>query len=291
MNWLRFRFGYYLFSGTFLILGLIGILRGGLQPALEFTGGSELVIETAVEPEKIESTLKTIDENDETLTVEGTRWVGQRATLQLSQLTEEQKNAFLLKLNVNLEQPAREVHFQSIGPAMSRELILKTGYAIVLGVLSILLYLWWQFKDWRFGLAGVLAMLHDSFILLGAFAWLGLLLHMKVDLLFVTALLTTLSFSVHDTIVIFDQIRELGQQGNRDSSLSKRISQAITQTLPRSLNNSFTIIFMLIALWLLGGESLRSFTVALLIGTITGTYSSTFVAVPLYSDLQKRRRK
>jgi preprotein translocase SecF subunit len=290
MNWLRFRFGYYLFSGIFLLFGLIGILRGGLQPALEFTGGSELVVDTDIAQQQVENTIKTIDEADESVSVAGFHWVGQRLTLQLSQLSEEQKNVFVQKINTGIEKPLSEVHFQSVGPAMSQELILKTGYAIVLGVFSILIYLWWQFKDWRFGLAGVLAMLHDSFILLGSFAWLGILLNMKVDLLFVTALLTTLSFSVHDTIVIFDQIRELGQQGNRDASLNTRISQAITQTLPRSLNNSFTIIFMLIALWLLGGESLRSFTVALLIGTITGTYSSTFTAVPLYFDLQKRRQ-
>lgn len=290
MNWLRFRYIYYLLSGAILLFGFIGILRGGLQPALEFTGGSELVIDTQQSPAELETIIKGEDENNASFSISAYQWEGQRLTLQLTQISEEQKGVLLQAVNSKLEQPLLEVRFQTIGPAMSRELIMKTVYAIALGIFSILIYLWWQFKDWRFGMAGVLAMVHDSIILLGCFSWLGLLLNMKVDLLFVTALLTTLSFSVHDTIVIFDQIREQGKSGNRDIPMSIRISQAITQTLPRSLNNSFTIIFMLVTLLLLGGTSLRSFSVALLIGTITGTYSSTFVAVPLYFDMQKRKK-
>jgi len=121
-------------------------------------------------------------------------------------------------------------------------------------------------------------MLHDSLILLGSFSLLGHFFGVQVDLLFVTAVLTTLSFSVHDTIVVFDRIRELS---NTPAKEVDNINQAITDTIVRSLNNSLTIIFMLLALLLMGASSTKHFILALLIGTIIGTYSSTFTAAPL----------
>jgi preprotein translocase subunit SecF len=288
MNWLRLRFFSYAVSSLFILTGIVGLLLGGLKPALEFTGGSELTIESDVETaalqEAVYSAEAVLGENKRVLDI---RTVQNQAIIVLDEINFEDKEVYLAQVQQKLNQPVTEVSFQTVGPAFSSELIIKTLYAIVLGIVSILLYLWWQFKSWRFGVAGILAMGHDSFILLGSFAWLGLLMGIKVDLLFVTALLTTLSFSVHDTIVIFDRIRELRLEKGRSHDEKWIINTAITQTLPRSLNNSLTIIFMLLALLLLGGESLRWFSLALLIGTITGTYSSTFTAVPLYYDSQK----
>lgn len=131
-------------------------------------------------------------------------------------------------------------------------------------------------------------MLHDTTILVGAFAWFGWFFGVRVDVLFVTAVLTTLSFSVHDTIVVFDQVREL-QRKKRIIDVAERANLALSQTLTRSINNSMTILFMLAALILLGGESLHWFSTALFIGTLTGTYSSTFTALPLYVDLAKKK--
>jgi len=137
-------------------------------------------------------------------------------------------------------------------------------------------------------------MFHDSFILIGSYSILGHFFGAEVDFLFVTALLTTLSFSVHDTIVVFDRIREIGK-GDREATPDVA-NRALTETMVRSLNNSFTIIFMLMALLLLGGTTIKWFAVALLVGTILGTYSSPFVAVPLLvtwdtlTDLLKNMR-
>ena len=288
MNWLKLRKFSYLISIVLIITGLVAIVRGGLQPALEFTGGSQLTIESSVSPEELSEKVNEIVEEEEAITLEHSSQRNNQLVLQLNEISADDKTQFLSKLQDRVGQPVTEAQFQTVGPAISRDLIVKTMYAIGLGILSILLYLWWQFKNWRFGLAGVLAMIHDSLILLGAFAWLGLWFEVKVDLLFVTALLTTLSFSVHDTIVIFDRIRDLQKETRRGDQLAWLANTAVTQTLPRSLNNSLTIIFMLVVLLLLGGDTLRWFTAALLVGTITGTYSSTFTAVPLYFDLQKR---
>jgi preprotein translocase subunit SecF len=291
MNWLRWRGISYAISLILILSGVVAMIMGGLQPALEFSGGSELTITSPTENSAFESAIHQADDAQEAIIIENLSFDNSNAFLQLNEISSETKAAFLQAVMNNLQQPVTEVSFHSVGPAVSRDLITKTAYAIVLGVLCILLYLWWQFKNWRYGLAGVLGMIHDSLILLGAFAWFGLWFDVKVDLLFVTALLTTLSTSIHDTIVIFDRIRDLQKQTRRGDQLDWLANTAITQTLPRSLNNSLTIIFMLVVLLLLGGDTLRWFTAALLIGVMTGTYSSTFLAAPLYFDLQKRIKR
>jgi preprotein translocase subunit SecF len=131
-----------------------------------------------------------------------------------------------------------------------------------------------------FGVSAVLAMLHDSLVLVGVFSFLGWWKGVEVDVLFVTALLTTLSFSVHDTIVVFDRIREMTRL-HPSATLRDIADAAVLQTLGRSLNNSLTIIIMLVCLVWFGGSTIRVFGLALLIGAVTGTYSSTFTAVPL----------
>ena len=168
--------------------------------------------------------------------------------------------------------------FEYVGPSIGQETIRKTVISIILAVTTLLVYISFTFKKLKFGVCAILAMLHDSLILLGSFSLLGHFFGVQVDLLFVTAVLTTLSFSVHDTIVVFDRIRELS---NTPAKEVDNINQAITDTIVRSLNNSLTIIFMLLALLLMGASSTKHFILALLIGTIIGTYSSTFTAAPL----------
>lgn len=177
------------------------------------------------------------------------------------------------------EMPA-EVRFETVGPTLGRELLRKTIFAIILAAGGILAYVAWQFKDRKFGICAILAMFHDSLILIGSFSLLGHYLGVEVDTLFVTAVLTILSFSVHDTVVVYDRIRE-SQKTDAKASFESLVNKAVTETLVRSLNNSLTIIFMLVALFLLGGETIKWFVTALLIGTIAGTYSSTFTAAPL----------
>jgi preprotein translocase subunit SecF len=174
--------------------------------------------------------------------------------------------------------------FEYVGPSIGQETIRKTVISIILAVTTLLIYISFTFKKLKYGVCAILAMLHDTFILLGSFSLLGHFYGIQVDLLFVTAVLTTLSFSVHDTIVVFDRIRELSRSSSEEVS---NINQAITDTIVRSLNNSLTIIFMLLALLLMGAESTKYFILALLIGTVIGTYSSTFTAAPLLTIWSK----
>jgi len=147
----------------------------------------------------------------------------------------------------------------------------------------------YQFKSIKYGTSAVIAMLHDSLVLLGTFSLLGHFMGAEIDFLFVTAMLTILSFSVHDTIVVYDRTRETQKKYGGD--METIANKALTETMVRSLNNSMTIVFMLIALILLGGETIKWFAVALLVGTISGTYSSPFVAVPILVTWDKLIRR
>lgn len=165
---------------------------------------------------------------------------------------------------------------ETVGPILGSELLRKALLAAAIAIVAILMYVAYAFRNVKYGISAVVALTHDLLVVLGIFS----LLQVEIDTLFVTAFLTTMSFSVHDTIVIFDRIREYTKRGERQS-FAELSDRALTETMNRSLTNSLTIIFMLLALILLGGSTIRWFVVALLIGTISGTYSSPFVATPI----------
>ena len=195
---------------------------------------------------------------------------------------EPQEKLFLLTRGIEQRASvsATAVRNETVGPVLGQELLSKTLFAAVLAASAILAYVAWAFKNIRFGVAAVIALLHDLLVVLGSFSLLGHFLGVEVDTLFVTAFLTTMSCSVHDTIVVFDRIREYTKRDS-NRSFEEICDIALTETMNRSLTNSFTIIFMLVALVLMGGETVKWFVIALLIGTVSGTYSSPFVATPV----------
>jgi len=279
MNWMRFKWLYFLISALIIVPGVYSLIRWGLRPSVDFTGGTllEYKISQQVEKEKLEEIVKKVPEI-ELYSLQQTSqntYLFRLAPLDKNK-AEEIKNKIGKEFNVEVE----EVRFETIGPILGKELLQKTAVGILLAAGFILLYVAWRFKDKKFGICAILATFHDSLVLLGTFSLLGHFFGVEVDTLFVTAVLTVLSFSVHDTVVVYDRIRE-SQKYFPSTSLETLANKAITETMVRSLNNSLTIIFMLLALVLLGGETIRWFAVALLVGTISGTYSSPFTAVPL----------
>jgi preprotein translocase SecF subunit len=180
----------------------------------------------------------------------------------------------------------------SVGAVVSAELMQQTFLLVLFASLAIMAWISYRFRDVRMGVTAVLALLHDVVVVLGAFALFGTLFGMEVDALFVTAMLTVIGFSVHDTIVVYDRVRENRARYVGDP-LDRVINHSIVQTLGRSITTSLTIILTLMALFIFGGEAIRPFTLALLIGVSAGTYSSVFVAVPLFLDwhLFDERRK
>lgn len=273
MNWMKHLSIYFFISALVIVPGIYSLVRFGFKPSIEFTGGTRLTIENVKSTDDLvlqsfkEYTPSLEDNTENSVTLK---------TKNISQDT-AQKAIDTLKVD-NPE--IKITSFESIGAALGKETIRKTLFALAISSIMLLLYISFAFKQLKYGVCAVIAMLHDSIILLGSFSLLGHFFGVEIDLLFVTAVLTILSFSVHDTIVVYDRIRELSHK-NKGVEFVSLVNQAVTETMVRSLNNSLTIIFMLIALFLIGGETTKFFSLALLIGTITGTYSSTFTAAPL----------
>lgn len=279
-NFMKYRWLYFAISLAVIVPGLISLALSGLRPAIDFTGGSLLEIKVSGTPTKeitgdsIQNDLRSVYEVTSVQTSGPQQYLIRGKTI-----PNEIKNLAIGELTT-IYGPVTEERFETVGPILGRELIVKTIVAVLLAASLITVYVARQFKELKYGVSAVLAMLHDSLVLLGVFSLLGRFANVEVDVLFVTALLTTLSFSVHDTIVVYDRIREFKRLHPR-LPFSEVINGAILQTLGRSLNNSLTIIIMLTTLVVLGGSTIRWFGVALLVGAITGTYSSTFTAAPL----------
>ena len=282
MNWLKHIKIYFILSGVLLVISITSLFLWRLKLGIDFTGGA--LIEYKFSKEMDDTNIYDIFEEAgaENISIELSN--DYKYLVKTNSLSTETKNQIDSELK-NEDEYYIELKYELVGPSIGPELVQKTIYAIILSAFVILLWVAYQFKNLRYGLSAVLAMFHDSIILLGSFSLLGHFWNVEIDFLFVTAMLTILSFSVHDTIVVFDRIREVTKKTR--SEIPVIADLAITQTMVRSLNNSFTIIFMLMALILFGGEAIKWFAVALLIGTILGTYSSPFVAVPLLVTFDK----
>ena len=281
MNWIKFNRLYFIISALVLIPGIYSLIRFGLRPGIDFTGGTllELQFEQVIDESQHPEIKKIVSEQD--FEISSVQTSGKDTILlRMKPITKDDVLTIKTALSEKFSQMPEEVRFETVGPTLGQELLVKTLIAVVLAAGFILAYVAWRFKDLKFGVCAILAMFHDSLILLGSFSLLGYFFGVEVDTLFVTAVLTILSFSVHDTVVVYDGIRE-SQKINSKAAFPQLANRAINETIVRSLNNSLTIIFMLVALFLLGGETIRWFIAALLIGTVAGTYSSTFTAVPL----------
>lgn len=277
IDWMKYRFIYFLVSGIVIGAGVFGLLKWGLKLGVDFKGGALLEYKTAKDFSTEEATKALEATGVEVASIQKTG--PGDYILRTAPINEQLKENVNTVLSGISQGKVEELRFENVGPAIGPELIKKTIYAMVVAASAILLWVAYQFKSIKFGASAVLAMLHDSLVLIGSFALFGHFLGAEIDFLFVTALLTILSFSVHDTIVVYDRVRETRKKIG--GSMTEMANKAITETMVRSFNNSMTIIFMLVALVLLGGTTVRWFAIALLVGTISGTYSSPFVAVPI----------
>jgi preprotein translocase subunit SecF len=290
MSWMKYRVVYLIISAFVIGAGVFGLIKWGLNYGVDFKGGASLEykFEKQISTEDIQREIE--DQDIEVTAVQEIS--GGAYLLKLRSISQEERQKIKLTLEETTRGQVEELRFENVGPSIGPELIRKTFYALAIAAGGILLWVSLQFKSIKFGVSAVIATLHDSLVLIGSFALLGHFFGAEVDFLFVTAALTILSFSVHDTIVVYDRIRE--SQKRLGGDLYDLANKAVTQTMVRSLNNSFTIIFMLVALVLLGGTTIKWFAVALLIGTISGTYSSPFVAVPLlvfWGEVQTRIKR
>ncbi|MFA5532674.1 MAG: protein translocase subunit SecF [Candidatus Shapirobacteria bacterium] len=287
MNIMKLRPLFLIISSILLITSLLSIIFWQFKPSIDFSGGSiwEVSFSQNINTDQINEIFTKNNLDLPIITSIGDN----NYSLKFKNIDPSQKVALNSSLK-EIDDQAIELKFETLGPILGKELLKKTIFAIVLSSLFLLLFIGSRFKDFSFGISAILAMFHDTIILVGGFSILGHFFGAELDALFVTAVLTTLSSSVHDTVVTFDRIRELKRQ-NYQIDWVQLANQAVTETLNRSINNSMTIIFMLTSLVLLGGSTTRWFAAALLIGVICGTYSSTGVAIPLVLFFKKHSKK
>lgn len=297
MNIIKNRYLYFLISFLVIIPGMIymGIhwsqnpTEGPLPMGIDFTGGSLLEVQFANGQQPTSDQIKAIynsladDKNeikDPIIQPLGTDSVSIRSKA----MDDAKKGALIAEMGKQLGTTVTVLNFTSVSPAVGEEVARAAFGAVGMAALAILAYIWFAFRSIqhaiRYGTAAIISMLHDVLVVLGVEAILGVTLGWEADSLFLTALLTVIGFSVHDSIVVFDRIREnLGIY--RRVEFEKVVNHSIVQTLDRSINTQLTVLLTLLAMALFGGESIRHFVIILLIGVFSGTYSSIFNASPI----------
>ncbi len=287
---------WFIISFILVVPGTLALIAWGLKPGIDFTGGQEMEVSGKATQEELRDIVAKSGVKDITVTTSGESNLLVRYSDKDTGETEQvHQNVKVLIQQGGLS----EVSFSSVGPSVSRDITRNALLGVGLASIAILLYISFAFRNtpppvtsWSFGGTAIFAMLHDALFVLGVFAILGHFYGIQVDSLFVTALLTVIGFSVHDTIVVYDRIRENLRRLNKPFEEVANIS--INETLARSLNTSITVIIVLLAFYLFGGESIRNFVLALLIGIIAGTYSSIFFATPslvVYNNWKIKRSK
>lgn len=286
-DFLKYTKIYAFISFLIIGIGLFSVLRWGFNYSIDFVGGSNLEyqFDTDVQPEAVTKIL-----TDNKIEVIDIRKEGKTIAMRTKVVNEQQeailKNDLTKKLNTKLT----VLRSETVGPTIGKETLQKTLIAAGIAVVGILLYISYAFKSLNYALAAVTALFHDVVVVVGMYSLISHFFGAELDTLFVTALLTTMSFSVHDTIVVFDQMRDYQKRFGK-GHIEMYANKSLTETMVRSLNNSMTIVFMLLALVLLGGSTIRFFAITLLIGTVVGTYSSPFVATPIAVWLEKRKKR
>jgi preprotein translocase subunit SecF len=288
------KWWYFLFSALLIVPGVIFLALGGLRPGIEFKGGTLLEITFATRPDDTLVKDYFSSHGHDEATVQG---VTGGVEVRTTEMLPTELAATETGLKETFGPDTKITNSSVVSPSFSAELIQNAAKSIALASLLIVLLIAWAFRNFgwaafRYGIAAIVALLHDALIVLGLFAILGYFFKVEVDSLFVTAVLTIIGFSVHDTIVVFDRIRE-NLRLNPGEALNPVINYSIMQTLARSVITSLTVVFTLLALFLFGGFSVRNFALALLIGIISGTYSSIFNAsqiVSLWQEVEDRVR-
>jgi preprotein translocase subunit SecF len=288
-------------SGLLIATSIVALSMWGLRLGIDFTGGSLLEIQYNTDRPSVTKIEEALQSNNlKSLTVQPVNEKGM--ILRFQDTSEETHQAVLTKLrelspiSENNQVNFEELRFESVGPSIGQELQRKAIYATLLVLLSISLYIAWAFRkvsrpvtSWKYGMATIISLFHDVIIVLGFFAYLGHFHGVEINTSFIAAVLTVLGFSVHDTIVVFDRLRENLPRSNDD--FAGTVNTSVNQTLRRSINTSVTVLLVLLSTTVLGGSSIHYFSLALLIGIFFGTYSSIFLASPLLVIWQQMKQR
>ena len=284
-NLMKYKIWYLVFSAVLILPGIVALLIWGLNMSVDFTGGSvfRYEFESGINPEDLRQVYVQKSIDVEAVVPES----GNKYSVRTKPVEPQRNNE--IKEAVSAVFPNfKQLSFETVGPSIGAETTRSAFIALSWAVVGIMAYIAFAFRNvpkpyssFRFGVSAVVAMLHDALLLVGLFAILGHFKNVEVDGLFITAVLTVLGFSVHDTIVVFDRIRENLGKLPKVMDIEDVTNYSVAETLSRSVATSLTVIFTLSALYVLGGDTIKMFVLAMLVGIISGTYSSIFNAAPV----------
>ncbi len=280
----------FLISAVVIVPGIISLAIFGLDPGVDFSSGTSMTLrfDTAVEQSRLRqefinlgydnAVIQRIDETD--------------FFVRINEITTEDRQALVQDLESALNTGVLVRDFYSVSPVIATETGRNAAIAIAIAALAMLVYIAWAFRrmprPFRWGVCAIIALIHDVLVVMGIFSILGIATGVQIDAMFITGMLTVVGYSVNNTVVVFDRIRENVSKGiGKDFEATVNIS--ILETLGRSLNTSLTTLFVILAILLFGGVTIRYFILVLLIGVIAGTYSSVFIAGPLLVVWERSR--
>jgi len=292
---------YFLFSALVILVGIVSLITFGLKGGIEFTSGSTMTVdfEQTVEQADLRSEMANLGHDDAIIQRTGEGDFIIRTKELEPEVRDPETGEVITPAERDTIEEALEqrfgtltvLDFYSVSPIVATEIGRNAAIAVIVAAVGILLYITWAFRrlvrPLRFGVCAILALIHDVLVLLGIFALLGGIMGIEIDAMFITGALTVIGYSVHDTIVVFDRIRE-NMTKRPGQNLEETINNSILETLGRSLNTSLTALFVLLALFLFGGATIQNFILVLIIGIITGTYSSVCIASQLLIVWQNR---
>ena len=284
-------------SSLFVVISLVLLFSFGLKLGIDFTGGALLEIkysESRPSVAEVQDSLSAVELNSLVIQPVGVDGM----LLRFQETGEEKHQEVIAALKIGgegTELSFEQMRFEAVGPSIGQELKKKSIYAILLVLFAIVAYIAWVFRkvskpiaSWKYGIVANIALFHDVIIVLGVFAVLGRYFGVEINTPFVAAILTVLGYSVNDTIVVFDRIRE--NLPISDDDFEDTVNRSVNQTITRSINTSMTTLLVLISVLIFGGETIRSFVLALTIGIGIGTYSSIFLASPLLVVWERFRK-
>lgn len=304
----KYRRIYFGITGILIVASIVALLSYGLNPGIDFTGGTIMELEYKDERPSNEQIMSELEEFDlGNIVIQST---GERGLIiRMKHIDEEVHQNILGKLAQKEEMQVEgglifettkisisETRFESIGPVIGNELKEKTKIVVIAVLLSMIIYIALAFRrvqrplrSWQYGIASVLALFHDILIPLGIFAVLGRLYNVEITIPIITALLAVLGYSINNTVVVFDRIRE--NLLRRGEEFEETVNISLNETLSRQINTSLTTLFVAFAIFFLGGETLKFFALALILGIGAGTYSSIFLVGPILVTWYKLKRK
>ena len=292
MNIVGKRKWFFLISAVILLVGILSLAVFGLEPGVDFSSGTTITIRFAKDIDQAALRQALIDIGYDTATIQSTSEGDY--FIRLSEITPEERQDITTALKEKLDPGLTVRDYYQVSPIIATETARNAGIAVAVAAVAMLVYIAWAFRrmpnPFRWGTCAIIALLHDVLVVVGIFSILGWVSGVQIDAMFITGMLTVVGYSINNTVVVFDRIRENYSRGvSKDFEVTVNVS--IMETLARSINTSLTTLLVILALYLFGGVTIRYFVLVLLIGVVAGTYSSMLIAGPLLVVWDKARMK